>query len=66
MELNGTEPPTSGTQDVNKDHIKDLTVSFSRQDLSITGLPGTTGSIYLQGRLIDETTFAGRTSVTLK
>jgi hypothetical protein len=34
----------SGTQDINKDHIADLTVSFPRQYLKVSGTPGGSGT----------------------
>jgi hypothetical protein len=56
----------SGTQDINKDHIADLTVSFPRQYLKVSGTPGGSGTVYLQGRLFDGTAFSGQAPVTFK
>jgi hypothetical protein len=51
--------------DVNKDKIPDLTVSFPRSSLRISGSRKSTGTNYLQGRRFDGTAFAGQAQVSL-
>ncbi len=62
----GPGAKVSGTQDINKDHIRDLTVAFPRQSLNINGSSGSSGTVYLQGRLVDGTAFSGTATVSFK
>lgn len=62
----GAPGAKAGTiSDVNKDKFKDLTVSFPRSSLRISGSHKSTGTIYLQGRRFDGTAFAGQATVSL-
>lgn len=51
--------------DANKDGYLDLKVAFPRSSLKVSGSKKTSGTIYLQGRRLDGTAFAGQAQLAL-